>query len=70
MDGAADMPIDPGFVPPRFANVDIELDLGADRELVTEGEVVDFPIDPLPVLLVLQLSHLQSMVGLQTARYI
>ena len=66
----ADMPIDPGFVRPRFANVDIELDLGADKELVAEGEVVDFPIDPLPVLPVLQLSHLQSIVGLQTAWYI
>jgi len=64
----ADMPIDPGFVPPRFANVDIELDLAADRELVTEGAVV--PIDPFPVLPVLQLSHLQWIVVLQTARYI
>jgi len=63
-------PIDPGFVRPRFANVDIELDLGADKELVTEGEVVDFPIGLLPVLPVLQLSHLQSIVGLQTAWYI
>jgi len=32
----ADRPIDPGFVPPRFANVDIELDLAADRDLATE----------------------------------
>lgn len=28
------MPTDPGLVPPRFANVDIELKLTADRELV------------------------------------
>jgi len=30
----AGVSIDPGFVPPRFANVDVELDLTADRELV------------------------------------
>jgi len=51
----ADMPIDPGFAPSRFANVESELDLAADRKLVTGGEVADFPVDPLPVLPVVQL---------------
>jgi len=74
----ADMPIDPGFAPPRFANVESELDLAADRKLVKEGEVADFPVDPLPVLPALQQSFSVDCwiagsplaTGLQTARYI